>query len=289
MGADRTSASTSREYDARIRTFIPGYEDDAGRRRPAPCARRSGAARRRSSISASARARSRRAVSTRSPSARMVGVDEDEGMLARRASRGSAGGLRTHPRQLRSGRPADAATRSSRRSRCTTCRPRARRLRLFRRLHRALAPWRRADQRRLLSGVDPAPGGRRSRRLAAHLEQSYPPDSARRTCAPGRRRITTRRSSTKSRLRRAGFTVDIAGAAGLRGDRGNEVFARDLGRTVMAIAHGGGRSDRRSRFHRASRIVSFAACAVASIVALRNRHPSVHLDRPSCSGTSSVK
>jgi tRNA (cmo5U34)-methyltransferase len=210
MGAGAHLGIDLAEYDARIRTFIPDYESmhdivayavRAAMRRRAPAIVELG-------IGTGALAARCLAAC---PSARMIGVDEDAAMLA--ASRARLdGGLHTalHGSFESIDLPrCDAVVACLALHHIPTPQ---RRLRLFRRLHRALRPG------GVLVSADCHPA--ENPRLAAadraawmaHLEESYSPEQARRFL-----RLWAREDhyipllDEIALLRRAGFTVDIPG------------------------------------------------------------------------------
>lgn len=199
-----------REYDARIRTFIPDYDTmlriaafsvqlTVRKRTPLVVDLGIGTG----ALSA--------AVLERIPGARIVGVDEDEAMLAAAGSRLGSKLVRSLPGSFeRIAIPrCDAVIASLSLHHIPT---RARRLRLFRRIHRVLRPG------GVLIVADCYPES--SVRLAAfdrlawlaHLEESYPPQMSRNFLRAWAREdhyaVLTDEIAT---LQRAGFTVDIPG------------------------------------------------------------------------------
>ena len=212
-GAARHLGIDLADYDARIRTFIPGYE-----RMIAAAASALGEALTRKSpaivdlgIGTGAMAH---ACLQRVPAARVIGVDEDEGMLA--AARARLG--RSLARTIRGSFEAvdlpacDAVVASLALHHIPTP---ARRVRLFRRLHRAL---RRGG---VLVSADCHPSS--NARFAAadraawirHLEQSYSPAEARAYLrAWAREDHYAALDDELVALRRAGFTVDVRGREG---------------------------------------------------------------------------
>lgn len=198
-----------REYDARIRTFIPGYETMLGLgaealrttvHGPAPVVVDLG-------IGTGALAHACLALV---PRARIVGIDEDEGMLAAaRARLGRRLKAVVHDSFERAAiPPCHAAVASLALHHIPTP---ARRLRFFRRLHAALRPG------GVLVSVDCHPSS--NPRLAAldradwtrHLEESYTLARSRAYLrAWAREDHYTTLADELALLQRAGFTVDVA-------------------------------------------------------------------------------
>ena len=199
-----------REYDARIRSFIPGYETML----------ELGAEALRTTVRGAAPLVVDLGIGTGAlaeaclqlvPRARIVGIDEDEGMLA--AARARLG------RRLRTAVPGSFERIGIPRCHAIVASlalhhipTQARRLRLFRRLHTALRPG------GVLISADCHPSS--NRRLAAldradwtrHLEKSYTPAQARRYLrAWAREDHYTTLADELALLQRAGFTVDVAG------------------------------------------------------------------------------
>jgi tRNA (cmo5U34)-methyltransferase len=197
-----------REYDARIRTFIPGYE---------------------SLLNAAAEAlqttvRSRRplvvdlgigtgalaaACLVRAPRARIYGIDEDEGMLAAAHARlGVRLATRLHESFERAALPrCDAAVASLALHHIPAP---SGRLRLFRRLHAALRPG------GVLVSADCHPSSHAAfaaadrRAWLAHLERSYTPSQARGYLrAWSHEDYYSTLADELTLLRRAGFGVDV--------------------------------------------------------------------------------
>jgi tRNA (cmo5U34)-methyltransferase len=208
MGAASHLGIELRDYDTRIRSFIPGYEEmldgasavlAASVRRPSPVILDLG-------IGTGALAAHCLAVK---PRARLVGVDEDEGMLAVARKRLGRRFVATHGSFEDVTLPGcHAVTASLALHHVPTA---ARRMRLFRRIHRALGPGGvlisadcylastatlRADERRA---------------WLAHLRRSY---SAREAAAFlkawAKDDHYVRLTDETAMLERAGFTVDIA-------------------------------------------------------------------------------
>jgi tRNA (cmo5U34)-methyltransferase len=202
-----------REYDARIRTFIPRYEEMleiAARtlkaavrtRRPVVVDLGIGTG----ALSA--------ACLDAMPGAAVIGIDEDEGMLAgARARLGRRLTSAVHDSFERAAIPScDAVVASLALHHIPTA---ARRLRLFRRIRAALRPG------GALVIVDCHPAS--SPRIAAadsaawleHLEHSYTPSEARRfQRAWAREDHYTTLSDEIATLERAGLRVDVAGRRG---------------------------------------------------------------------------
>ena len=197
-----------REYDARIRTFIPDYEPMLG---SAAAALRAAARRRHPVVvdlgigTGALSAACLDAV----PGAQVIGIDEDEGMLtAARERLGRRLTSTVHDSFERSALPScDAAVASLALHHVPTP---ARRLRLFRRLRAALRPG------GVLIGADCYPAS--SSRIAAvdraawlaHLERAYTPREARaflRAWAKEDHYATL--ADELALLRRAGFSVDV--------------------------------------------------------------------------------
>jgi tRNA (cmo5U34)-methyltransferase len=207
MGAASHLGIDLREYDTRIRSFIPGYDDMLD----GAAAVLAATVRRRSPVivdlGIGTGALAARCLAAK-PSARVAGVDEDEGMLA--AARERLGRRLT---AIHGGfevvdlPDCDAVTASLALHHVPTA---ARRLRLFRRIHRALGPG------GVLISADcylaSAATLRSAERRAwlAHLERSY---SAREAVAYLRAWAKedhyARLTDEIAMLKRAGFTVDI--------------------------------------------------------------------------------
>ncbi len=197
-----------REYDARIRTFIPGYEALLGAAAAA--------------LQTSARTRAPLVVDlgigtgalsaaclARLPRARVIGVDEDPDILA--AARARLGGALTgtvHGSFERAALPrCDAVVASLALHHIPTP---ARRLRLFRRIHAALRP----GGALVSADCHPASNDRIAavdrRAWLAHLEHAYTTVEARRYLrAWSREDYYTTLAAETILLRRAGFTVDV--------------------------------------------------------------------------------
>ena len=162
MGAASHLGIDLREYDSRIRSFIPGYEDllDAAAGALAVTVRRNPVI---VDLGTGTGALASRCLAVKPP-ARIVGVDEDEGMLAVARQRVGRSFTGMHGSFERVDLPAcDAVTASlalhhlptpARRARAAAAHP-----------SRA-APGRRAHQRRLLPGVHRRAPRRRAPRLA---------------------------------------------------------------------------------------------------------------------------
>jgi len=198
------------EYDARIRTFIPDYETMLGivastlramvrRERPLVVDLGIGTG----ALSA--------ACLVRLPSARIFGVDEDADMLRAAAARLGPALIGTvHASfEVTDLPPCDAVVASLALHHIPT---RARRLRLFRPLRRALRPGGVLISADCHPESDPRLGLAGRAAWLAHLEESYSPQIARRYLrtwaredhyAPLREELAT--------LERAGFTVDVPG------------------------------------------------------------------------------
>ena len=208
MGAASHLGIDLREYDTRIRSFIPGYEDMLD----AAAAALAASVRRRRPVVVDLGHRDGRACGAL-PGRQTIGASR-----RRRRGRGDARGgaaatrsaLHRASRQFRTRRDLRSVTPSRRRSRCTTCRrPRAG-CGCFRRLHRALRPG------GVLIVADcylaSNPRIRAADRAALARAPRAPLQRARvraDTCAPGRRKITTRARRRSRMIERAGFAVDI--------------------------------------------------------------------------------
>lgn len=207
MGAASHLGIDLREYDARIRTFIPAYEemlneaaaalaDTVERRRPVIV-----------DLGIGTGALASRCLAA-TPSARIVGVDEDQEMLAAARRRLGQSASPRHGSFERIDLPAcDAVTASLALHHIPTS---ARRLRLLRRVHRALRP------RGVLLIADCYPAsdariGRRDRaEWVAHLRQSYTArQSAAYLRAWAKEDFYVPLVDEIRLLQRAGFTVDI--------------------------------------------------------------------------------
>lgn len=206
MGAASHLGIDLREYDSRIRSFIPGYDDmlDAAAAALAVTVRRNPVI---VDLGTGTGALASRCLAAK-PSARLAGVDEDDGMLAVAARRLGRRFTGIHGSFERVDLPAcDAATASLALHHLPTP---ARRARLLRRVHRALRPGGvliSADC--YLASTDALRAAER-RDWLAHLERRY---SARQ--AAGYLRAWAKddhyaRLADEVRLmERAGFTVDI--------------------------------------------------------------------------------
>jgi SAM-dependent methyltransferase len=196
------------EYDARIRSFIPGYEAMLEAAAVALCA----SLRRRSpavvdlGIGTGALAA---ACLAAIPGARFVGIDEDDGMLTgARARLGSRVRVIHDSFERAPLPPCDAVVASLALHHIPT---RARRLRLFRRIRKALRPG------GVLLSADCHPS--RHPRLSAldfdgwvaHLEQAYTPPAARRYLRTwAREDHYVPLAEELDLLRRAGFQTDVS-------------------------------------------------------------------------------
>jgi trans-aconitate methyltransferase len=202
-----------RNYDAQIRTFIPGYD---GLLRAAAAALKTTAPSRAPvvvdlGVGTGALAA---ACIAALPRARIHGIDEDEGMLAAaRARLGRRLSQAVHDSFERAAIPhCDAVVASLALHHIPT---RARRLRLFRRLHAALAPG------GILISADCHPSSNPRFATAdrsawvAHLERSYTPVIARRYLrAWAREDHYVTLDDELTTLRRAGFHVDVRARSG---------------------------------------------------------------------------
>jgi SAM-dependent methyltransferase len=207
MGAASHLGIDLREYDTRIRSFIPGYEDmlDAAAAALAVTVRRHPVT---VDLGIGTGALAARCLAV-TPSARITGVDEDEGMLAVARKRLGRGFTAIHGSFERVDLPAcDAVTASLALHHVPTP---ARRVRLLRRIHRAL---RRGG---VLISADcylASTGGLRAaerRDWLAHLERRYTPRQA-----AGYLRAWAKDDhyaplvDEVHLMERAGFAVDIA-------------------------------------------------------------------------------
>ena len=198
------------EYDARIRTFIPDYETMIGVAASALRLTLTGRAPAIVDLGIGTGALAEACLRAM-PAARITGVDGDAGMLA--AARGRLGPALTAALHDSFERvaipPCDAVVASLALHHIPSP---ARRLRLFRRIHRALRP------RGVLISADCYPSS--NARLAAddraawiaHLEETYTPAEARQYLrAWAREDHYALLTDEVAMLRRAGFTVDVRG------------------------------------------------------------------------------
>jgi SAM-dependent methyltransferase len=207
MGAAAHLGIDLREYDARIRTFIPGYEGllDIAARALANTVR--GASPLVIDLGVGTGALAARAAAAK-PSIRIVGVDEDEGMLAAASQRlgrrltGLPGNFETVDLPA-----CDAVTASLALHHIPTP---GRRLRLFRRVHLALRPggvlviadcYLASDRR--IQADD-------RRDWLKHLERTYSARESRAYLrAWGKEDFYARLTDELRLLERAGFAVDV--------------------------------------------------------------------------------
>jgi SAM-dependent methyltransferase len=197
-----------REYDARIRTFIPDYDTMlsvaaaslraiVGTRRPLIVDFGIGSG----ALAAACLAEL--------PRARVIGIDEDEGMLAAARTRlgGRLKGIE-HGSFERVALPrCDAAVASLALHHVPT---RPRRLRLLRRLHSALRPGGVLITADCYPASQPPLAVRDRAAWIAHLEASYPPAVARRYLRSWAREDHYVALATESStLEHTGFTVDV--------------------------------------------------------------------------------
>jgi len=197
-----------RDFDTRIRSFIPGYDDlldgaagvlaaSIGRRSPQIV-----------DLGIGTGALAARCLVAK-PSARIIGVDEDQGMLDAARQRL---GRRLHPLhgsfEVADLPVCDAVTASLALHHVPTA---ARRLRLFRRIFRALRPGGVLISADCYLASTPALRTAERRAWLAHLERSY---SARESAAYLRIWAKgdhyARLTDEIATLKRAGFSVDIA-------------------------------------------------------------------------------
>ncbi len=207
MGAASHLGIELRDYDTRIRSFIPGYEEmlDAASAVLAASVPRPGPVIVDLGIGTGGLAARCLAVK---PRARLVGVDEDEGMLAVARRRLGRGFLATHASFEDVKLPGcDAVTASLALHHVPT---QARRLRLFRRIHRALGAG------GVLISADCYLASTATLRAAerrawlAHLERRYSAkEAAAYLRAWAKEDHYARLSDETAMLERAGFIVDI--------------------------------------------------------------------------------
>lgn len=209
MGAASHLGIDLREYDARIRTFIPGYErmlDIAARALANTVRGRSPLV---IDLGIGTGALSARALAVKT-SIRIVGVDEDEEML---------GAARTRLRRRLTGLqgnfeavdlPAcDAVVASLALHHIPTA---ARRLRLFRRVHRALRPGGVLVVADCYLASNPGIQADDRRAWLSHLHQTYTPRASQAYFrAWAREDVYVRLTDELRLLERAGFTVDVPG------------------------------------------------------------------------------
>ena len=208
MGAASHLGIDLREYDARIRTFIPGYEEmlDAAAGVLAASVRRRGP--RILDLGTGTGALASRCLAVK-PAARITGVDEDEGMLAVARTRIGRRFTALHGSFERVDLPAcDAVTASLALHHLPT---RARRVRLLRRIHQALRPG------GVFICVDCYLASTAALRTAerrdwlAHLERRYTPrQAAGYLRAWAKEDHYARLIDEGGLVEAAGFTVDIA-------------------------------------------------------------------------------
>jgi ubiquinone/menaquinone biosynthesis C-methylase UbiE len=170
MGAASHLGIDLREYDARIRTFIPGYEkmlDHAAATLAATVTRRNPVI---VDLGIGTGALAARGLAAK-PSARIVGVDEDEWMLgAARRRLGRSLSPRHGSFEKVDLPPCDAATASLALHHIPT---RQRRLSLFRHIHRVLRPRGVLIIADCYLATDPRIQAADRARWLAHLQQSY--------------------------------------------------------------------------------------------------------------------
>ena len=206
MGAASHLGIDLREYDTRIRSFIPGYEDmlDAAAAALAVTVRRNPVI---VDLGTGTGALASRCLAV-TPSARVTGVDEDEGMLAVARTRIGKGFAGIHGSFERVALPAcDAVTASLALHHLSTP---ARRERLLRRIHEALRPggvFISVDCY-LASNAALRAAGRRD--WLAHLERRYTPrQAAGYLRAWAKEDHYARLIDEGGMVEAAGFTVDI--------------------------------------------------------------------------------
>ena len=208
MGAASHLGINLHEYDARIRTFIPGYErllDIAARAVANTVRGRSPVVIDLGIGTGALAARSAAAM----PSIRIVGVDEDEEMLAAAGQRlgrrltGLRGNFETVDLPA-----CDAVTASLALHHIPTA---ARRLRLFRRIHRALAPGGVLVIADCYLASDPRIQADDRREWLKHLERAYTARESRAYLRAWAKEDFYARLTDELRLlERSGFAADIA-------------------------------------------------------------------------------
>jgi tRNA (cmo5U34)-methyltransferase len=207
MGAASHLGIDLRDYDTRIRSFIPGYEemlDDAAAILAAAIGRRNAVI---VDLGVGTGALAARCLAAK-PSARIAGVDEDEAMLA--AARRRLGPRLTaiHGSFERLDLPScDAVTASLALHHVPTA---ARRLRLFRRIYRTLRPGGVLISADCYLASTAALRSAERRAWIAHLERRYSASQAAAYLrAWAREDHYVRLEDEVVLLKRAGFTVDI--------------------------------------------------------------------------------
>jgi len=206
MGAASHLGIDLREYDSRIRSFIPGYDDmlDAAAAALAVTVRRNPVI---VDLGTGTGALASRCLGV-TPSARIAGVDEDEGMLAVARKRLGQGFTGLHGSFERVDLPAcDAVTASLALHHLPT---RARRVRVFRRIHRALRPGGVLVSADCYLASSAALRQAERRAWLAHLERRY---TARQAAgflrSWAKEDHYARLIDEGGMMARAGFTVDI--------------------------------------------------------------------------------
>jgi SAM-dependent methyltransferase len=206
MGAASHLGIDLREYDSRIRSFIPGYEDllDAAAGALAVTVRRNPVI---VDLGTGTGALASRCLAVKPP-ARIVGVDEDEGMLAVARQRVGKRFTGMHGSFERVDLPAcDAVTASLALHHLPTP---ARRARLLRRIHRALRPGGVLISADCYLASTAALRAAERRDWLAHLERRYSARQAAGYLRAWAKEDHYARLVDETRLMaRAGFTVDI--------------------------------------------------------------------------------
>jgi len=206
MGAASHLGIDLREYDIRIRSFIPGYEEmlDASAAALAVMVRRNSVI---VDLGTGTGALASRCLAVK-PSARIAGVDEDEGMLAVARKRLGRRFTGIHGSFERVDLPAcDAVTASLALHHLPTP---ARRARLLRRVHRALRPGGTLISADCHLASTAALRAAERRDWLAHLERSYTARQAAGYLRAWAKEDHYARLLAEVRLmERAGFTVDV--------------------------------------------------------------------------------
>jgi ubiquinone/menaquinone biosynthesis C-methylase UbiE len=238
MGAASHLGIDLREYDARIRSFIPGYEDML----EAAAAALAVTVRRRPVIvdlGTGTGALASRCLAV-TPAARIVGVDEDEGMLAVAKKRLGKGFTSIHGSFERIELPAcDAVTASLALHHLPTP---ARRARLLRRIRRALRPGGVLISADCYLASTAALRAAERRDWLAHLGRRYSARQASAYLRAWAKEDHYARLIDEARLmERTGFTVDIAWRKGsfavVVGTRSAETSPRLLTKNTKARRH----------------------------------------------------